>query len=643
MARALDVICLGRVAVDLYGAQVGGRLEEMRSFNMTLGGSSGNVAFGTARLGLRSSMFAKVGDEHLGRFLREELAREGCDVSHLGTDKERLTALVVLGIRGDGTFPHIFYRPDPADMALTADDVDDDYIGSATALAITGTHLSNPRCAEAVLHALTAARDRGTKTILDIDYRPVLWGLTRHGDGEDRFVASAAVTEKLAATLERFDVIVGTEEEFFIAGGSTDIVTALRAVRARSSAVLVCKRGPLGCVIFDGPVPDDVEQGLVCAGFSVPVLNTLGAGDAFMSGFLRGHLRGEDLATSARWGNACGALVVSREACAPAMPTWDELHDFMDRSSDIAEPAHDAVLAHRHRLASRRRPTKDTYILAFDHRTQMEELCDDPSRIAQAKGLLLQAARAAKLDAVDVDQGVIIDGRYGARALAEAADTDLLIMRPIELPGSRPVAFEASPSLGLELSRWPTAHTVKCLVRYRADDAAGLRAAQEGAMRTLAACCAELGNELLLEIIPGGDDRTDALVAALTRLYDLGLCPDWWKLPALPSAADYARVGQVIQDRDPGCRGVLVLGLAAPMDELCASLRVAATADVVRGFAVGRTIFAAPLAGWFAGDKTDAQLTGEVAARYRTVRDAFATARAAHRQKTPHEVLGDRA
>ena len=93
----------------------------------------------------------------------------------------------------------------------------------------------------------------------------------------------------------------------------------LRAVRERSAAVLVCKRGPLGCVIFDGAIPDSVDDGLVCGGFSVPVLNTLGAGDAFMSGFLRGHLTGEDLATAARWGNACGALVVSRPACAPAL------------------------------------------------------------------------------------------------------------------------------------------------------------------------------------------------------------------------------------------------------------------------------------------------------------------------------------
>src|SRR5688572_26205252 len=108
MSKALDLICLGRAAVDLYGQQIGGRLEDMQTFAKYLGGSSANVAAGTARLGIRSSMLTRVGDEHMGRFVREALKREGADVSHVTTDPERLTALVVLGIEGPGAYPHIF-------------------------------------------------------------------------------------------------------------------------------------------------------------------------------------------------------------------------------------------------------------------------------------------------------------------------------------------------------------------------------------------------------------------------------------------------------------------------------------------------------------------------------------------------------
>ncbi|GAL16708.1 5-keto-2-deoxygluconokinase / uncharacterized domain [Vibrio maritimus] len=220
--KMFDVICMGRVAVDFYGQQIGSRLEDMSSFAKYLGGSSGNVAYGTARQGLKSSMLARVGDEHMGRFLREELNRLGVDTSFLITDKERLTALVILGIKDEDTFPLIFYRDNCADMAITADDVDEEYIASSRCLAITGTHLSNPKTRDAVLTALRYARKHGVRTALDIDYRPVLWGLTSLGDGETRFIESGAVTDQLKEVLGLFDLIVGTEEEFHIAGGFTD-------------------------------------------------------------------------------------------------------------------------------------------------------------------------------------------------------------------------------------------------------------------------------------------------------------------------------------------------------------------------------------------------------------------------------------
>ena len=109
-ARPIDVICIGRSSVDLYGQQVGGRLEDMASFAKYVGGCPTNISVGTARLGLRSALVTRVGDEHMGRFIREQVAREGVDTSHVITDPERLTALVILGIRDQHTFPLIFYR-----------------------------------------------------------------------------------------------------------------------------------------------------------------------------------------------------------------------------------------------------------------------------------------------------------------------------------------------------------------------------------------------------------------------------------------------------------------------------------------------------------------------------------------------------
>jgi 5-dehydro-2-deoxygluconokinase len=93
------------------------------------------------------------------------------------------------------------------------------------------------------------------RTVLDIDYRPVLWGSPKRGDGETRFIASDTVTAHLQGILPLFDLVIGTEEEFAIAGGDTDIIAALEAVRLVTPATLVVKRGPMGCAVIDGPIP----------------------------------------------------------------------------------------------------------------------------------------------------------------------------------------------------------------------------------------------------------------------------------------------------------------------------------------------------------------------------------------------------
>lgn len=174
MTKPLDLITIGRSSVDLYGAQVGGRLEDMRSFDKYIGGSPTNIACGTARLGLKSALITGVGDEHMGRFVREQLIREGVDVRGVKTDPDRLTALVILGIRDQEQFPLIFYRENCADMALSVDDIDPDFIREARAVVATGTHLSHPQVEAATLEALEIARADGMQTALDIDYRPNL-------------------------------------------------------------------------------------------------------------------------------------------------------------------------------------------------------------------------------------------------------------------------------------------------------------------------------------------------------------------------------------------------------------------------------------------------------------------------------------
>ncbi|NHB87742.1 bifunctional 5-dehydro-2-deoxygluconokinase/5-dehydro-2-deoxyphosphogluconate aldolase [Photorhabdus tasmaniensis] len=619
--KKFDVICMGRIAVDLYGQQIGARLEDMGSFAKYLGGSSGNVAYGTARQGLKSSMLARVGDEHMGRFLREELQRAGCDTSHLITDKERLTALVLLGIKDKTTFPLIFYRDNCADMAITRDDFSEEYIASARCLAITGTHLSHPNTREAVLTALNYARRNGVKTVLDIDYRPVLWGLTSLGDGETRYIESEQVTIQLQEVLSLFDLIVGTEEEFHIAGGATDTIEALRNIREQTSAELVCKRGPLGCSVFTAAIPDDLDDSITVQGIQIDVLNVLGAGDAFMSGLLRGYLNGEGWEKACAYANACGALVVSRHGCAPAMPNKKELDNYLSRTHQVPRPDLDETLNHLHRIGARKNQWDELYVMAFDHRIQFIDMARQADtrlkRIPLLKQLLLRASREVAAEAgLQGKAGLLCDSTFGQDVLNEMTGQGWWIGRPIELPGSRPLCLEHG-NIGSQLIDWPLEQIVKCLVFFHPEDAHSLRLEQEKKIQEIYAACGKSGHELLLEVIlPAEMKHADEYyIRALKRFYNLGIKPDWWKLPPL-SADSWDKINHLIQQRDPDCHGVVILGLDAPQEELKAGFNAAAGKSIVKGFAVGRTLFGRPSLEWLKNEIDDNELIQQIKTNY---------------------------
>ncbi|MCM2547510.1 bifunctional 5-dehydro-2-deoxygluconokinase/5-dehydro-2-deoxyphosphogluconate aldolase [Burkholderia glumae] len=638
--RPLDLICIGRVAVDLYAEQIGARLEDATSFAKYLGGSSGNIAFGAARLGLKSAMLARVGNDHMGRFVRETLAREGCDTRRLITDEERLTALVLLGLKDRDTFPLVFYRENCADMALDETDIDEAFIASAKALLITGTHFSTERVNRASRRALDFARRHQVRTVLDIDYRPVLWGLTGKADGETRFVADAGVTAHLQRILPLFDLVIGTEEEFRISGGKDALPDALEMVRRVTSATLVVKRGPLGCSIIEGAVPNTLDALELVGGVEVDVLNVLGAGDAFASGLLSQWLRGAPLEAAARIANACGALVVSRHGCSPAMPTPAELEHFLREAERdplrMRRPDRDATLARLHRVSPPRRAWEQVLGFAFDHRNQFFELAQQTGapieRIDHLKRLFVEAVAQTEAQlGLQGRIGVLIDDRYGQDALNEATGRGWWIGRPVELPGSLPLEFDHGRSLGTTLETWPAEHVAKCLVRYHPDEAFQTRLEQETQLRTLYDAVQASGHELLLEVIPPHRPDLpagpDIVYRALKRLYNLGIRPEWWKLEPL-DASQWRMVDELIAERDPYCRGVVLLGLSAPAEQLIDGFTAAAASRTCRGFTVGRTIFHEPSRAWLAGELDDAGLIARVRATFETLIDAWRTARA---------------
>lgn len=605
----LDVIAMGRSSVDLYGQQIGSRLEDIASFAKSVGGSPTNIAIGTSRLGLKTGLITRVGDEQMGRFILEQLAREGVSTVGVTTDKQRLTALVLLAVENDKTFPLIFYRDNCADSAMAENDVDEAFILSSKALLVTGTHFAKANTAAAQRKAMAIAKNAGRKIIIDIDYRPNLWGLAGHAAGEERYVKSDKVTQHLQAILADCDLIIGTEEEVHIAGGTEDTLAALKTIRSISKGVIVLKRGPMGCVVYPDAIPATLEGGIVGKGFPIEVYNVLGAGDAFMSGFLRGWMRGEPYETCATWANACGAFAVSRLLCSPEYATWDELQLFLEQGSKHHALRKDEAINHVHWATTRRGEWPSLLAFAIDHRKQLEDVADrlgaPREMIAPFKRLAIKSI--AKVAAGRPGFGTLLDDTYGREAMFDAAKLGLWVARPLEQPGSRPLQFEFTQDVGSRLIEWPVDHCIKCLAFYHPDDPQALKDEQAQKLRDLYATARRIGRELLVEIIASKhgpiDDNTTA--RAMNELYALGIKPDWWKLEPQTTSMAWDEIGKVIDTNDKHCRGIVLLGLEAPEDELGASFALTKGKHHVKGFAVGRTIFSDAAQGWLAGKIND--------------------------------------
>ncbi|MEM7800548.1 MAG: 5-dehydro-2-deoxygluconokinase [Chloroflexota bacterium] len=324
-----DLITFGRSNMDLFSANIGAPFIAIEAFTTQVGGSPTNIAIGTARLGMRSAALTAVGADPVGDFVLNYLGKQKV-ITDLIPRKPGRTSLAVLGIEPPDKFPLTFYREAPPDIELTIDDVPD--LNGTAALLMSGTALARGACADAALYALESAQQAGTFVYLDLDLRP------------DQWPHPMAYGVAMRRIMPLCDVIIGTEEELWAAinrdpagwhgnaAVSDEERAAVEAWVAQyvsdGQRTVVLKRGARGVSLFVGndPVVD-------VSGFPVEVLNTVGAGDAFASGLIFSRYRGTNWTDSARFANACGAIVVTRHGCAEALPTLEEVESFIDRRS----------------------------------------------------------------------------------------------------------------------------------------------------------------------------------------------------------------------------------------------------------------------------------------------------------------------
>jgi 5-dehydro-2-deoxygluconokinase len=322
-----DLITVGRVNMDLFAQDIGADFADITGFDAAVGGSPSNVAMGTSRLGLSTVAFTGVSDDTVGDFVLRYLADTGVVTDYVVRKPGKRTSLALMGVQPPSRFPLTFYRDDPADIYLTIDDAAGLPLAEARAVLLSGNAFSRGTCVDAARSVAEEASSRGLTTFMDLDLRPTDWS------------HPTAFGLTLRPVLPLVDVLIGTEEEFFallapdpgtvaagapLAGDDHAVLDDLVAgmFGEERATTLILKRGGAGATVLSGNERTDVP------GFAVEAVNTVGAGDSFASGLIWSRLQGHDWYQACRFGNACGAIVVTRHGCAVAFPTYDEVVDF---------------------------------------------------------------------------------------------------------------------------------------------------------------------------------------------------------------------------------------------------------------------------------------------------------------------------
>ena len=317
--RKLDLIPIGRVAIDFNPLDYFKPLSESTDFRKYVGGSPANIAVGLARLGEKVGFIGKVSDDQFGDYVTDFFKKEGIDVSHIfratGGEKLGLTFTEILS-KDESSI--LMYRDGIADLMLNVDEIDEEYIKSAKAILISGSALSQSPSREACLKAMFIAKKVNTKVIFDVDYRPYNW------KNKDEI----AIYYSLVAS--NSDMIMGSREEFDL----TEAISAPRRTDAESAKdwiskgnkIVIIKHGKQGSTAYtaDG-------NSYSIKPFPVKAFKSFGGGDGYGSSFIYGLLSGWDIMDCLEMGSASASMLVAAHGCSLFMPTLDEVKEFIKK------------------------------------------------------------------------------------------------------------------------------------------------------------------------------------------------------------------------------------------------------------------------------------------------------------------------
>jgi len=313
-------ICLGELLVDFVSQRLEAPLADLPPFQGAAGGAPANVAVGLARQGVEAGFVGMVGEDPFGEHLRNTMAEAEVDTSRLLTTREARTTIVFVAQHADGRKDLCFYRHPGADMLLSPQHLDREYLGSAQLFHFGSVSLSESPQREATVEAVRIAREAGALISYDPNWRPWLWRNPGEGRSWVWRMMDAAAVVKLA------------EEEFEFVTGTSNLEVGCRQILDMGPQLVVVTKGAAGCYYQTRRVQASVP------GFQVEVVDSLGAGDGFTAAMLArllgggppGEMSRRELDAVMTWANAAGALTCLGNGVIPSLPTTDQVSQFLD-------------------------------------------------------------------------------------------------------------------------------------------------------------------------------------------------------------------------------------------------------------------------------------------------------------------------
>lgn len=318
---SLDVVAIGE-SLGLLVPDRPGRLAHVPHLRLGFGGAESNVAIGVARLGGRSAWVGRVGGDGLGELITRGIRAEGVEV-HATVDPDAATALMIKERPRPGSSRVTYYRSVQAGSRLTAGDIPDGVVERAAILHVTGISAGLGAGPLAAVHAaIDRAKAAGVTVSFDVNHRSALW--RNASDGNDDGNASGngsngsggrdagAAYRELAA---RSDIVFAGDDEAALFTGRHDPREQLDAIRALGVACAIIKLGEHGAIASEGETVSARDA------VRVDVVDTVGAGDAFVAGWLAETAAGSSLDERLATAVQCGALACTVDGDWEAAPT----------------------------------------------------------------------------------------------------------------------------------------------------------------------------------------------------------------------------------------------------------------------------------------------------------------------------------